>query len=124
MKPSLRYSSAALHSVKHKNDEPRKMQHINPKSQNSETQVTTILEHLMDEKELSPQPIFGPNETVNAATLNIIEFDEFSIVDEYLSEPEETLEVSSHKPNIIIAQNKDDEAEKEIRVVSERPEES
>ncbi|KAK9140821.1 hypothetical protein Scep_010502 [Stephania cephalantha] len=33
------------------------MQHINKKLQNSETQVTTILEHLMDEKELSPQLI-------------------------------------------------------------------
>ncbi|KAK9147966.1 hypothetical protein Scep_006723 [Stephania cephalantha] len=35
----------------------------------------------------------------------------------------ETLEVSSHEPDITIAQNKDDEVEKEIGVISERPEE-
>ncbi|KAK9158339.1 hypothetical protein Scep_004913 [Stephania cephalantha] len=64
------------------------------------------------------QARFGQNgeeeETVNAATLESVEFDEFSIVDEYLSEPEETLEVSLHEPDISIAQNEDDEAEKEI----------
>ncbi|KAK9143212.1 hypothetical protein Syun_012612 [Stephania yunnanensis] len=50
-------------------------------------------------------------------------FDEFSIVDEHLSEPEETLYVSSHEPDITIAQYDDDEAEKEIEVISERSEE-
>ncbi|KAK9101216.1 hypothetical protein Scep_024646 [Stephania cephalantha] len=69
------------------------MQHINPKSKNSKTQVTTILEHLMDEKELSPHPTSDPDETVNVATLKSVKFDEFSIVDEYFSEPEETLEI-------------------------------
>ncbi|KAK9127999.1 hypothetical protein Syun_016796 [Stephania yunnanensis] len=97
------------------------MQHINPKLQNSETQVTTILEYLVDEKELSPPPTSDLEETVNATTLKSVEFDEFSNVDEYLREPEETLEVSSHEPNITIAQNKDDEVEKEIGVISERP---
>ncbi|KAK9089240.1 hypothetical protein Scep_028322 [Stephania cephalantha] len=100
------------------------MQLINPKLQNSKTQVTIILEHLMDEKELSPQPIFYSNETVNTATLKSVEFDEFSIVDEYLSEPNVTLAVSSHEPDITITHKKDDEAEKEIGVISERPEES
>ncbi|KAK9119571.1 hypothetical protein Scep_017664 [Stephania cephalantha] len=52
-----------------------------------------------------------------------VEFDEFSIVDEHLSEPEETLDVSSHEPDITIAQYDDDEAEKEIEVISERSEE-
>ncbi|KAK9160260.1 hypothetical protein Syun_006601 [Stephania yunnanensis] len=102
----------------------RKMQHINPKLQNSETRVTTILENLMDEKEMSPRPIFGSKEIVNVVTLKSIEFDKFSIIDEYLNEPEETLEVYSHESDITIAQNKDDEAEKEIKVVSERPDES
>ncbi|KAK9121078.1 hypothetical protein Syun_018695 [Stephania yunnanensis] len=77
----------------------------------------------MDENELSSQSTFDSEETVNVVTLKSVEFDEFSIVDEYLSKPEETLEVSSHKPGIIITQNKDDEAEKEIGVISKRPEE-
>ncbi|KAK9095293.1 hypothetical protein Scep_026762 [Stephania cephalantha] len=44
-------------------------------------------------------------------------------MDEYLSEPEKTLEVFSHEPDITIAQNKDDEVEKEVEVISERLEE-
>ncbi|KAK9133686.1 hypothetical protein Scep_013214 [Stephania cephalantha] len=72
------------------------MQHMKSKLQNSETQVTAILD---------------------------VEFDEFSIVDEHLSEPEESSDVSSHEPNITITQYDDDEAEKEIEVISERSEE-
>ncbi|KAK9085773.1 hypothetical protein Sjap_026184 [Stephania japonica] len=56
---------------------------------------------------------------MNAATLESVEFDEFSIVDEYLREPEETLHVS----NITIAHNTYDEVEKDIEVISERPKE-
>ncbi|KAK9160504.1 hypothetical protein Syun_006845 [Stephania yunnanensis] len=63
-------------------------------------------------------------ETVNAATLKSVEFDEFSNVDKYLSELEEILEVTSHEPDITIEQNKDDEVEKEIGVIFERLEES
>ncbi|KAK9158277.1 hypothetical protein Scep_004851 [Stephania cephalantha] len=99
------------------------MQHINPKLQNSETRVTTILEHFMDMKELSPHPVFDLEKIVNVATLKSVKFDELSIVDEYLSEPEETLDVSSHELDITIAQNKDDEAEMKIEVISKRPEE-
>ncbi|KAK9089106.1 hypothetical protein Scep_028188 [Stephania cephalantha] len=99
------------------------MQHMKSKLQNSETQVTAILEHLMDEEELPPQPVFDSDETVNDDTSKSVEFDEFSIVDEHLSEPEETLDVSSHEPDITIAQYDDDEAEKEIEVISERSEE-
>ncbi|KAK9112641.1 hypothetical protein Scep_020160 [Stephania cephalantha] len=99
------------------------MQHMKSKLQNSETQVTAILEHLMDEEELPPQPVFDSDETVNADTSKSVEFDEFSIVDEHLSVPEETLDVSSHEPDITIAQYDDDEAEKEIEVISERSDE-
>ncbi|KAK9107497.1 hypothetical protein Syun_023508 [Stephania yunnanensis] len=99
------------------------MQYMKSKLQNSETQVTAILEHLMDEGELSLQPYFDSDETVNADTSKSVEFDEFSIVDEHLSELEETLHVSSHEPDITIAQYDDDEAEKEIEVISERSEE-
>ncbi|KAK9088873.1 hypothetical protein Scep_027955 [Stephania cephalantha] len=77
----------------------------------------------MDEKELSLQPTSNSEETVNATTLKSVEFNEFSIMDEYLSKPEETLKISSHELDITIAQNKDDEAEKEIGVVLERLEE-
>ncbi|KAK9152126.1 hypothetical protein Syun_010435 [Stephania yunnanensis] len=76
----------------------------------------------MDEEELPPQPIFDSDETVNADTSKSVEFDEFSIVDEYLSEPKETLYVSSHEPDITIAQYDDDEAEKEIEIISKRSE--
>ncbi|KAK9132604.1 hypothetical protein Scep_012132 [Stephania cephalantha] len=100
------------------------MQHINPKLQNSETQVTTILEHLIEGKELSPQPVSDSEEIVNVATLKSVEFNEFSIMDKYLSEPKETLDVSSYEPDITMAQNKDDEAEMKIEVISKRLEES
>ncbi|KAK9083090.1 hypothetical protein Scep_029561 [Stephania cephalantha] len=73
----------------------------------------------MDEEELPPQPVFDSDETVNADTSKNVEFDEFSIVDEHLSEPEETLDVSSHEPDITIAQYADDKAGKEIEVISE-----
>ncbi|KAK9160544.1 hypothetical protein Syun_006885 [Stephania yunnanensis] len=42
-------------------------------------------------KSCLPQPVFDSDETVNADTSKSVEFDEFSIVDEHLSEPEETL---------------------------------
>ncbi|KAK9095435.1 hypothetical protein Scep_026904 [Stephania cephalantha] len=99
------------------------MQYMKSKLHNSETQVTSILEHLMDEEELPPQPVFDSDETVNADTSKSVEFDEFSIVDEHLSEPEETIDVSSHEPDITIAPYDDDEAEKEIEVISKRSEE-
>ncbi|KAK9140901.1 hypothetical protein Scep_010582 [Stephania cephalantha] len=99
------------------------MQYMKSKLQNSETQVTAILEHLMDEEKLSSQPVFDPDKTVNADTSKSVEFDEFSIVDEHLSEPEETLDVSSHEPDMSTAPNDDDDAALEIGVISERPEE-
>ncbi|KAK9168341.1 hypothetical protein Syun_000481 [Stephania yunnanensis] len=99
------------------------MQYMKSKLQNSETQVTAILEHLMDEEELPPQPVFDSDETMNADTSKSVEYDEFSIMDEHLNEPEETLYVSLHEPDITIAQYDDDEAEKEIEVISERSEE-
>ncbi|KAK9127721.1 hypothetical protein Syun_016518 [Stephania yunnanensis] len=90
------------------------MQHMKSKLQNSKTQVTAILEHLMDEEELPPQPVFDADEIVNADTSKSVKFDELLIVDE-------TLYVSSYEPDITIAQYGDDEADKEIEVISERP---
>ncbi|KAK9161214.1 hypothetical protein Syun_007555 [Stephania yunnanensis] len=88
------------------------MQYMKSKLQNSETQFTAILEHLMDEEELPPQLVFDSDETVNVDTSKSVEFDKFSIVDEHLSEPEEILDVSSHEPDITITQYDDDEVEK------------
>ncbi|KAK9145554.1 hypothetical protein Sjap_005457 [Stephania japonica] len=45
-------------------------------------------------------------------------------MDEYLSEPEETLEVSIHKLDIIILQNEKDEADKGVEVILKRPKET
>ncbi|KAK9096142.1 hypothetical protein Sjap_021639 [Stephania japonica] len=67
------------------------------------SEITTTLEYLIEEEELSLQPIFYSEETVDVATLTSVELDEFLIVDEYLSEPDETLEVTSHEPYIDIA---------------------
>ncbi|KAK9119378.1 hypothetical protein Scep_017471 [Stephania cephalantha] len=77
----------------------------------------------MDEEELCSQPVSDLEEIVNAATLKSVEFNGFSIVDKYLSGPEETLEVSSHEPDITIAQNKNDKTEMKIEVILERLEE-
>ncbi|KAK9137785.1 hypothetical protein Sjap_008379 [Stephania japonica] len=43
--------------------------------------------------------------------------------EEEINEPEEVIEVSLHEPDISITQNEADEAEKEIDVILERPEE-
>ncbi|KAK9136975.1 hypothetical protein Sjap_007569 [Stephania japonica] len=55
--------------------------------------------------------------------LKSVEVNEITPVDDYRNEPEETIEVSLHESNIIIAHNEAYEAEKEINVILERPEE-
>ncbi|KAK9140677.1 hypothetical protein Scep_010358 [Stephania cephalantha] len=59
--------------------------------------------------------IYDSEETVSAATSKSVESNEFSIVYEYLSEPEETLEVSSQELDITIAQSTYDEVEKSFQ---------
>ncbi|KAK9110701.1 hypothetical protein Sjap_018761 [Stephania japonica] len=54
---------------------------------------------------------------------NSVEVNEFTPVEDYWSEPEETLVVSLHEPYIEIAQNEADEVEKEIEIISERSKE-
>ncbi|KAK9117112.1 hypothetical protein Sjap_016059 [Stephania japonica] len=68
------------------------VQHTIPNLQNSKTQVIAILEYLIDEEKSSPQPISDSEETVNAATLESNEFDEFSIVDDTYDEVEKDIE--------------------------------
>ncbi|KAK9084991.1 hypothetical protein Sjap_025402 [Stephania japonica] len=60
---------------------------------------------------------------MNAIPLESVEVNEVTPIEDYWSEPEETIEVSFHEPDIIIAQNEAYEAEKEIDVILERPEE-
>ncbi|KAK9117121.1 hypothetical protein Sjap_016068 [Stephania japonica] len=62
-------------------------------------------------------------ETMSAIPLESVEVNEVTPVENYWSEPEETIKVSLHEPNIIIAQNEADKAEKEIYVILGRPEE-
>ncbi|KAK9102049.1 hypothetical protein Sjap_019303 [Stephania japonica] len=60
---------------------------------------------------------------MSAISLESVEVNEVSPIEDYWSEPEEIIEVSLHEPDISIAQNEADEAEKEIDVILERPEE-
>ncbi|KAK9145426.1 hypothetical protein Sjap_005329 [Stephania japonica] len=60
---------------------------------------------------------------MSAIPLESVEVNEVTPIEDYWSEPEEIIEVSLHEPDISIAQNKADEAEKEIDVILERPEE-
>ncbi|KAK9090695.1 hypothetical protein Sjap_023872 [Stephania japonica] len=60
---------------------------------------------------------------MSAIPLESIEVNEATPIEDDWSEPEETIEVSLHEPDISIAQNEAEEAEKEIDVILERPEE-
>ncbi|KAK9122504.1 hypothetical protein Sjap_012106 [Stephania japonica] len=60
---------------------------------------------------------------MSAIPLESVEVNEVTPIEDYWSEPEEIIEGSLHKPDISIAQNEADEAEKEIDVILERPEE-
>ncbi|KAK9101944.1 hypothetical protein Sjap_019198 [Stephania japonica] len=62
-------------------------------------------------------------ETMSAIPLESVEVNEATPIEDYWSEPEEIIEVSLHEPDISIAQNEADEAEKEIYVILERSEE-
>ncbi|KAK9110024.1 hypothetical protein Sjap_018084 [Stephania japonica] len=74
------------------------MQHTIPNFQNSKTQVTAILEHLIDEEELSLHPIFDSEETVNAAT-----------VESTYDEVEKYIEVVSERPEEPQKESKEDQ---------------
>ncbi|KAK9130273.1 hypothetical protein Sjap_010760 [Stephania japonica] len=61
---------------------------------------------------------------MSAIPLEGVEVNEVTPIEDYWSELEEIIEVSLHELDISIAQNEADEAEKEIDVILERPEES
>ncbi|KAK9109981.1 hypothetical protein Sjap_018041 [Stephania japonica] len=60
---------------------------------------------------------------MSAIPLESVEVNEVTPIENYWSEPKEIIEVSLHEPDISIAQNEADEAEKAINVILERPEE-
>ncbi|KAK9102409.1 hypothetical protein Sjap_019663 [Stephania japonica] len=85
-------------------------QWIEQRDQESEEEINSILQKISVE-------------TMSAIPLESIEVNEATPIEDDWSEPEETIEVSLHEPDISIAQNEAEEAEKEIDVILERPEE-
>ncbi|KAK9153535.1 hypothetical protein Sjap_001015 [Stephania japonica] len=83
---------------------------IEQRDQKAEEEIKSILQKISAE-------------TMSAIPLKSVEVNEVTPIEDYWSEPEEIIEVSLHEPDISIAQNEADEAEKEIDVILERPEE-
>ncbi|KAK9145425.1 hypothetical protein Sjap_005328 [Stephania japonica] len=83
---------------------------VKGKDQEAEEEIKSILQKILAE-------------TMNTIPLESVKVNEVTPDEDYWSEPEETIEVSLYEPNTIMAQNEADEAEKEIYVISERPEE-
>ncbi|KAK9101861.1 hypothetical protein Sjap_019115 [Stephania japonica] len=85
-------------------------QWIEQRDQEAEEEINSILQKISVE-------------TMSAIPLESIEVNEATPIEDDWSEPEETIEVSLHEPDISIAQNEAEEAEKEIDVILERPKE-
>ncbi|KAK9105411.1 hypothetical protein Scep_022255 [Stephania cephalantha] len=98
-----------------------------PSLQNLENQfiqVNATLQNMLDEKELcNTQPISYSDENVSVDTLKNVEVNEVTQVENYWRETAEGLEVLQIEPEIIIAQDEDEENEMKIEVVSKRPDE-
>ncbi|KAK9146829.1 hypothetical protein Sjap_006732 [Stephania japonica] len=85
-------------------------QWIEQRDQEAEEEIKSILQKISAE-------------TMSVIPLESVEVNEVTPIEDYWSKPEEIIEVSLHEPDISIAQNETDEAEKEIDVILERPEE-
>ncbi|KAK9130001.1 hypothetical protein Sjap_010488 [Stephania japonica] len=85
-------------------------QWIEQRDQEAEEEIKSILQKISAE-------------TMSAISLESVEVNKVTPIENYWSEPEEIIEVSLHELDISIAQNEADEAEKEIDVILERPEE-
>ncbi|KAK9145915.1 hypothetical protein Sjap_005818 [Stephania japonica] len=85
-------------------------QWIEQRDQEAEEEIKSILQKISAE-------------TMSAIPLESVEVNEVTPIEDYWSEQEEIIEVSLHEPDISIAQNEADEAEKEIDVILERLEE-
>ncbi|KAK9139627.1 hypothetical protein Scep_009308 [Stephania cephalantha] len=87
-------------------------------------QLNATLQNMSDEKELCrTQPISYPWENMSADTLKNVEVNKVTKVKEYWREIAEGLEVFQIEPDIVIAQDEEEENEMKIEVVSERSEE-
>ncbi|KAK9097022.1 hypothetical protein Sjap_022519 [Stephania japonica] len=85
-------------------------QWIEQRDQEAEEEIKSILQKILAE-------------TMRAIPLESVEVNEVTPIEDYRSEPEETIEVSLHESDISIAQNEANEAEKNIDVVLERSKE-
>ncbi|KAK9145873.1 hypothetical protein Sjap_005776 [Stephania japonica] len=85
-------------------------QWIEQRDQEAEEEINSILQKISVE-------------TMSAIPLETVEVNEVTPIEDYKSEPKEIIEVSLYEPDISIAQNEVDEAEKEIDVILERSEE-
>ncbi|KAK9144258.1 hypothetical protein Sjap_004161 [Stephania japonica] len=82
-------------------------QWIEQRDQEAEDEIKSILQKISAK-------------TMSAIPLESVEVNEVTPIEDYWSEPEEIIEVSLHEPDISIAQNEADEAEKETDVILER----
>ncbi|KAK9140042.1 hypothetical protein Scep_009723 [Stephania cephalantha] len=98
-----------------------------PGLHNLETQLIQFnarLQNMFDKEDLcSTQPIIHLEENMNVNMLKNVEVDEVTQVEDYWSETSEGIEVFQIELEIVIAQNKDEENELKIEVISERREE-
>ncbi|KAK9094399.1 hypothetical protein Scep_025868 [Stephania cephalantha] len=79
---------------------------------------------MLDEKELcSTLPISYLEENVSVDILKNVEVNEVTQVEDYWSKIVEELEVVQTEPDIIIAQDEEEENEMKIEVISEKPKE-
>ncbi|KAK9102895.1 hypothetical protein Sjap_020149 [Stephania japonica] len=84
-----------LANVQQIQDDFIELQHSNSKWKDLGTQfsqVNATLENMIDKEELSRQLIFNLEENLNTDTSKTVMLDELSIMDEYWSDPPETLE--------------------------------
>ncbi|KAK9156051.1 hypothetical protein Sjap_003531 [Stephania japonica] len=85
-------------------------QWIEQRDQEAEEEIKSILQKISAE-------------TMSLIPLESVEVNEVTPIEDYWSEPKEIIEVSLHEPDISIAQNEADEAEKEIDAILESLEE-
>ncbi|KAK9157356.1 hypothetical protein Scep_003930 [Stephania cephalantha] len=91
---------------------------------NSTYSIECRLQNMIDKEELcSTQPTFYLEENMNVDTLRNDKVNEVTQVEDYWSKIAEGLEVFQIEPEIVIAQDEEEENEMKIEVISERREE-
>ncbi|KAK9166940.1 hypothetical protein Scep_002131 [Stephania cephalantha] len=98
-----------------------------PSLQNLDTQLIQLnatLQNMADEKELcNTQPISYPEKNASVDKLRNVEVNEVTHVEDYWNKIVEELAVFKIEPEIVIAQDEEQENEIKIKVISEMPEE-